>query len=229
MSAPVLTLFNNKSGVGKTSLIYHLAWMFASLGKRVVVVDLDPQATLKAAFLDEEKIAALWNGHEAGSTIFQCVSRVAETGEIVKPQLRSISANLFMLPGDVALAGFEESLSSAWQESSRGTDRETPMRLLSAFWQVMQLAADEVQSDIVLVESGSNLGAINRSVLIATDCVVIPLGADLFSLKGLEILGPTLGRWRGAWSRRLDQWNDSAEHEGYSGFRLPQGRMQPVG
>jgi cellulose biosynthesis protein BcsQ len=42
MSAPVLTFFNNKGGVGKTSLIYHLSWMFASLHKRIVVIDLDP-------------------------------------------------------------------------------------------------------------------------------------------------------------------------------------------
>jgi cellulose biosynthesis protein BcsQ len=59
MTAPVLTFFNNKGGVGKTSLIYHLAWMFSSLGKRVVAVDLDPQANLTAAFLDEETIEDL--------------------------------------------------------------------------------------------------------------------------------------------------------------------------
>ena len=46
MSVPVLTFFNNKGGVGKTSLVFHLAWMFAEMGKRVVAVDLDPQANL---------------------------------------------------------------------------------------------------------------------------------------------------------------------------------------
>ncbi|WP_419591506.1 ParA family protein, partial [Thiolapillus sp.] len=56
MTTPVLTFFNNKGGVGKTSLIYHLAWTFAGLHKRVVIADLDPQANLTAAFLDEEKI-----------------------------------------------------------------------------------------------------------------------------------------------------------------------------
>ena len=38
MSVPVLTFFNNKGGVGKTSLVFHLAWMFAEMGKRVVAV-----------------------------------------------------------------------------------------------------------------------------------------------------------------------------------------------
>ena len=61
MSTPVLTFFNNKGGVGKTSLVYHLTWMFAELGKTVVAVDLDPQANLTAAFIDEEELKRLEN------------------------------------------------------------------------------------------------------------------------------------------------------------------------
>ena len=53
MSIPVLTFFNNKGGVGKTSLAYHLAWMLPKIGHKVLVCDLDPQANLTAAFLDE--------------------------------------------------------------------------------------------------------------------------------------------------------------------------------
>ena len=46
-----ITFFNNKGGVGKTSLIYHLAWMFAERGIKVLAVDLDPQANLTSMFL----------------------------------------------------------------------------------------------------------------------------------------------------------------------------------
>jgi cellulose biosynthesis protein BcsQ len=60
MSIPVLTFFNNKGGVGKTSLVYHLSWMFAEGGRRVIAMDLDPQANLTAAFLDEDKLESLW-------------------------------------------------------------------------------------------------------------------------------------------------------------------------
>lgn len=42
MSVPVLTFFNNKGGVGKTSLVYHSSWMLAKTGKRVIALDLDP-------------------------------------------------------------------------------------------------------------------------------------------------------------------------------------------
>lgn len=103
------------------------------------------------------------------------------------------------------------------------------MRILSSFWQVMQMAASKVQADIVLVDIGPNLGAINRSVLIATDYVVIHLGADLFSLQGLKNLGPTLRSWKNLWQKRLDNWNASAEKNSFPDFKLPQGKMQPVG
>ena len=53
MNIPVLTFFNNKGGVGKTSLVYHLAWILSQTGHRVLTCDLDPQANLSAAFLNE--------------------------------------------------------------------------------------------------------------------------------------------------------------------------------
>ncbi|MDY6994738.1 MAG: ParA family protein, partial [Pseudomonadota bacterium] len=56
MAVPIIAFFNNKGGVGKTSLVYHLAWMYHDLGLRVVAVDFDPQANLTAAFLNEERV-----------------------------------------------------------------------------------------------------------------------------------------------------------------------------
>lgn len=103
------------------------------------------------------------------------------------------------------------------------------MRILSSFWQVMQMAAKQVQAEIVLVDIGPNMGAINRSVLIATNFVVIPLGADLFSLQGLKNLGPILKSWKNLWQKRLDNWADSIEKDSYPDFQLPQGAMLPIG
>jgi cellulose biosynthesis protein BcsQ len=55
VSTPVVAFFNNKGGVGKTSLVYHLAHMCADMNRRSLVVDLDPQANLTAAFLDDDR------------------------------------------------------------------------------------------------------------------------------------------------------------------------------
>lgn len=229
MISPVLTFFNNRAGVGKTSLIYHLAWMFASLRKRIVAVDLDPQANLTAAFLIEEEIEAIWEEEKPGSTVYRCVEPLADVGDIAEPHLRKIAADLYLLPGDVRLSRYEEVLSREWPNSMGDHNLYRPMRILSSFWQVMQMAAQAVQADLILVDIGPNLGAINRSALLATDYVAIPLGADLFSLQGLGNLGPALSSWKGLWKKRLDNWRESEEIRRYPNFRLPDGKMQPIG
>lgn len=60
MSTPVLAFFNNKTGVGNTSLVYHVAWMMARKNLNVVVADLDPQANLTASFLDEDTMESVF-------------------------------------------------------------------------------------------------------------------------------------------------------------------------
>jgi cellulose biosynthesis protein BcsQ len=222
MSVPVLTFFNNKGGVGKTSLAYHLAWMLMELDWRVLVVDLDPQANLTAAFLDEDQLESLWEGSTGPSTIYRAVEPLAEMGDLQEPHPWNIAPGLHLVPGDVALAGFEEQLSSEWPNCMRDQQLRRPFRVVSAFWQSAQLAARRAGADIILADVGPNLGAINRSALIASDHIVIPLGADLFSLQGLKNLGPTLRSWSDGWQKRLANWRQPD-------FSLPAGRMQPLG
>ena len=224
MSAPVLTFFNNKGGVGKTSLVYHVAWMLAELDHRVLVVDLDPQANLTAAFVSEEVLEDLWNPGASSDarTVFQAIRPLTQVADISEPRLLRMSGRLSLLPGDLALSGFEDQLSAEWPTSLGSGSLYRPFRILTAFWQVLQMSAKQCGADIVLVDVGPSLGAINRSALIATDFIVVPLGADLFSLQGLRNLGPTLRRWGQEWKRRLDNWPSPD-------FPLPQGRMTPIG
>jgi hypothetical protein len=94
--------------------------------------------------------------------------------------------------------------------------------VISAFWRVLQLGAGRHSADVVLIDLGPNLGAINRAALIASDYVVVPLGPDLFSLQGLRNLGPTLRAWGEGWKQRL-------EKNPVAGLELPQGSMKPLG
>jgi chromosome partitioning protein len=225
MTTPVLTFFNNKGGVGKTSLVYHLSWMFSEMGKRVVAIDLDPQANLTSAFLDADDLEALWEPTRDGTgnaTVFQCVKPLTEVGDILKPQTQRISPRLHLVPGDLALARFENTLSQEWPSALDSGSLYRPFRILSSFWQVAQMAAEAHSADIILADVGPSLGAINRSALIASDHVVIPLAADLYSLQGLRNLGPTLREWRADWTKRLQNWQQPS-------FALPAGRMTPAG
>lgn len=225
MSVPVLTFFNNKGGVGKTSLVFHLAWMLSEMGKRVVAIDLDPQANLTSAFLAEEDLEVLWDPDDStqrNTTIYQCIKPLTEVGDILAPETKRINSRLHLVPGDLNLAGFEDMLSQEWPNALGSGNTFRAFRVLTSFWQVAQLAAKQHSADIVLADVGPNLGAVNRSALIGTDHVVIPLAADLFSLQGLRNLGPTLRKWRSDWTKRVDNWPNPA-------FDLPTGAMKPEG
>lgn len=225
MSIPILTFFNNKGGVGKTSLVYHLSWVFSEMGKKVVAIDLDPQANLTSAFLPEEKLEELWDADlllPKASTIYQCVRPLMEVGDIQEPITQRIRSSLHLVPGDLALAGFEDFLSQEWPNSLGSGNLLRAFRVLTSFWIVAQKAAEQHHADLILADVGPNLGAINRSALISSDFVVIPLAADLFSLQGLRNLGPTLRNWRTDWSKRLNNWASPS-------FPLPKGEMATLG
>lgn len=224
MSVPILTFFNNKGGVGKTSLAYHLAWMMAEQDRRILVCDFDPQANLTAAFLDEDALASLWEGSDSASgvTVYRCLQPLEEEGGVRAPVLRLIRPGLALIPGDLALSGFEDTLSTEWPRALGTGNLHRPMRVLSALWTIAQNGAEQMKADLVLMDVGPNLGAINRSALIASDSVLVPLGADLFSLQGLRNLGPALQRWRSDWRTRLKNWSQPA-------FPLPSGAMGPIG
>jgi len=221
LSVSILAFFNNKGGVGKTSIVYHLAWMYADLGMNVVAADLDPQANLTAAFLSEQRMMQLWPEGDHPSTIYGCVQPLIRgVGDIHAPHIEKISYRLVLLPGDLALSSFEDQLSEVWPKCLDGDERA--FRVTSAFWRIMQAAAEEHKAQIVLVDLGPNLGAINRASLISCDYVVVPLSPDLFSLQGLRNLGPRLRTWRADWKKRLEV-NPAAD------LKLPSGAMKPVG
>lgn len=217
-----LAFFNNKGGVGKTTLVYHLAHMVALLGRRVLVVDLDPQSNLTAMCLSEERLEALWpDTADHPESILGSIRPILRgTGDIAEPHVEPVAEGLALVPGDLALSTFEDKLSDAWP---RAMDRdESAYRTLSAFHRLTCRAANAHHADVVLFDVGPNLGAINRAALLASDFVVTPLAPDLFSMQGLRNLGPTLLGWRQSWRDRLERCPESD-------LELPVGRMEPLG
>lgn len=215
-----IAFFNNKGGVGKTSLVYHLAHMFADRGVSVVAIDLDPQANLSSMCIDEDRMESLWDQSDR-ETLYSAIEPLLEgTGDVVAPHVEKISRRLGLVVGDLSLSRAEDDLSSQWADCLDGKPRA--FRVISAFWRVIEGAAKETSAEIILMDVGPNLGAINRSALIAANFVVIPLAPDLFSLQGLDNLGPTLRNWRRDWKKRLDNAPDGK-------LSLPKGEIQPIG
>ncbi|HRQ87555.1 MAG TPA: AAA family ATPase [Bacteroidia bacterium] len=218
----IVAFFNNKGGVGKTTLLYHLAWMYADLGKRVLVADFDPQANVTSMFLSEPKLEALWSPDhtQEESVIAPLTPIIRGIGDIGPTPTQKISRNLWLIPGDLNLSNFESNLSDAWGDCLDG--KEPAFRVTSSLYRIIKQAADEFQADLVLIDVGPNFGAINRAALICADAVVIPVAPDLFSIQGLRNLGPTLKKWRLEWSKRLGE-NPAPD------LLLPSATMRPLG
>jgi cellulose biosynthesis protein BcsQ len=217
-----IAFFNNKGGVGKTSLVYHLAWMFADRGISTVAIDLDPQANLTAMFLSENKLEKLFR--DGGNrTVYGCIQPLIENiGVVSKPDVHTVSKNLALIAGDLRLSKFEDSLSEKWPKALDGD--KAAFRALTAFSRISSLGAQEANAELVLMDVGPNLGAINRAALLGATDIVIPLGPDLYSLQGLQNLGPTLREWKAGWRRRLDSASESLLE-----YKLPAGRMAASG
>ena len=217
-----IAFFNNKGGVGKTTLGYHLSWMYADLGLSVVVADLDPQANLTAMFLPEDRLEELWPDGDHPQSILGSVSPILRgLGDVAEPHVEEVNDNLGLIVGDLGLSRFEARLSAAWPGCLDGD--EAAYRTESAFYRTILKAAEMREADVVLIDIGPNLGAINRAAIIAANYVVFPLAPDLFSLQGLRNLGPTLREWRKEWHDRVDR------SPGRSSLPLPSADITPAG
>jgi len=220
-----IALFNNKGGVGKTTLAFHLAWMLHHLGERVLAVDLDPQANLTAAFLEDDAVEALWDEQPA-ATVYGAVEPLLERlGDLREPALRTIADDLTLIPGDLALARFEERLAETWPRclDDNPSSAADAFRVTTSFHRIVARAARAQAATVAILDVGPSLGALNRAALVAADHVVVPLAADLFSLRGLRNLGPTLAEWRTGWQERRRRSRVPI------GLEIPEGMMSPLG
>lgn len=218
-----IAFFNNKGGVGKTSLVYHLAWMLSNMGVGVIAIDLDPQANLTGMFKSDDELERLWQD-EGGSTVYTAVQPLLKGVADIKPMDVFLNDRIHLLPGDIRLSGFEDELSQQWPKCMSSDERA--FRVETAFARLIHSAEEQSDADYALIDIGPNLGAINRAALIACDYIITPLAPDLFSLQGLKNLGPTLKKWR-------SEWQGLKAKAGEAGitneFFLPDGGMWPLG
>ncbi len=201
-----IALFNNKGGVGKTTLNFNIAHMMARKGLRAVLLDYDPQCNLSAIALAEETLFETWGDPDGGgTTVARCIDKVRRgKGDILEPELVEVADELWLLPGDLALSRFEQTLAENWGQIHQ-TDNEKALHVTQALERLAESAARAVDADLVIVDVGPNLGALNRAALLAADVVIMPVAPDLFSLQGLKNVGPTMREWRNDWDRMTER------------------------
>lgn len=200
----IVSFFNNKGGVGKTTLTGNIASYFASaLGKRVLIVDCDPQCNITQYVLGDEKTINLYwpkdgvKGDIRSKTVMDIVQPIVDGDATINQNVKPIvsKGNRFsvdLLPGDPRFSLFEDQLSQAWNEIPSG--KAGGFRVSS--WLRAYLQSLSNKYDIVFVDVSPSLGAINRSVLLSCDNFITPLGADAFSLLGVR----NISRWIMTWT-----------------------------
>lgn len=208
----IIAFFNASGGVGQTSLVYHLAWMYESIQVPVLVADLDPQANLTSRFLNTVQLDALWGGAEdSRKSMYGALDGLAdrvqpEPNPPALPRWEEVSPGVTVIPGDLQLARIETKLAELWNKRSEFSD--LVLHFLTEFRTVLHRTANQNGAELVLLDVGPNLTALNRFALSIADTTVIPLGADLRSLYGLRAFGPALWQWRHEYKKALGSRSD---------------------
>lgn len=195
-----ITLYNHKGGVGKTTLLVNIAAALADLGKKVLLVDADPQCNL-TSYLVESEVVDGWldnSDTEDGATMWSALKPFIEgTGDIRKIQPQERQEGVFLIPGDIRLSEFEQELNQIWVECLQRKIRG--FKGASAISQIVNEIAKEKKVDYVFYDIGPNIGPLNRVILLDCDYFIIPAACDLFSVRALKTLGKTLYTWIQEW------------------------------
>ena len=196
-----LVIFNHKGGVGKTTLTVNVAARLAVRGKRVLLVDADPQCNLTSYLVEAKVVDDLLDNSdsEQGGTLWTAVKPLVEgNGDIrqIEP-IESYPRNLFLLPGDIRLSDYEAELNEFWgqclQRKIRGFKGTT------AISRLVDAVARKHKIDFVFYDIGPNIGALNRVVLLDATHFIVSVACDIFSVRALRTLGRTLAGWIQDW------------------------------
>lgn len=203
-----VVFFNNKGGVGKTTLAGNVGAALArSLKKRVLLVDCDPQCNSTQLIVDEDTCAQLYWAENAkpSSTIMSVLQPIQDGDASISKDAVPLlgSKNRFgidILPGHPRLSVVEDKLSSAWGEAIAG-DIGGIRKTNWCLYLCRELAP---RYDIVLFDVGPSLGSLNRTVLLGADYFVTPMGSDIFSIVGVRNIADWLHQW-------LDLYNSGVQ------------------
>ncbi|QXM07014.1 ParA family protein [Crassaminicella indica] len=174
----VIAIFNQKGGVGKTTTNVNLSACLAAKGKKILVVDIDPQGNTTSGFgIDKD---------HADYTTYDLLINNIEVNECIIKKHRE---NLSIIPSSVQLAGAEIEMTGMG-------DREK--RLKKAIDQVKN------QYDYIFIDCPPSLGLLTINALTAVDSVLIPIQCEYYALEGVSQLMNTIELVRESLNSKLE-------------------------
>lgn len=213
-----ISIFNNKGGVGKTTLSFHFAHALAVLGKKVLIVDLDPQCNLTILSMNDAKLFSIWDQEEKYMPDFgafedldldkrsKLLSKSRSTHFLLKavedgqtdflevPPPVSLGPRIAILPGRLTLHSFEDKIGERWANSYKGDP--LAIRTITQVRNIAIRYAEEYEYDFIIYDTSPSLGMLNRVILSMADGFIIPCLPDKFSLYGIKNIGSALQRWK---------------------------------
>lgn len=210
----IISVFNNKGGVGKSTLTYHLGNALAELGHKVLMVDLDPQCNLTICAMMEETLHAIWEKEDSfiddyESAFTQNPNILNTTRSIhfvLKPTEDGISepaslpppyvigSNIDLLPGRLSLHKYENKIAERWSGVYQGDN--LAIRTVTNIRNICQRYAEINNYEYVLIDTSPSLGILNKVIMSTVDGFFIPAQPDMFSLYGIRNIGNALQLWQ---------------------------------
>lgn len=158
----IISIANNKGGTGKTTTAVNLGTALAAAGKRVLLVDLDPQGSATVSF-----------GFEKSKLLYTIYDVLTQSRKVELVMLESKVRNVTVVPSNLDLAGAEVELATI-----RG--REFVLR--------EALAAAKRRFDVILVDCPPNIGILTVNAIVACDLLMVPVQCEYYSMDGFPTL-----------------------------------------
>lgn len=214
-----ISVFNNKGGVGKTTLTFHLCSALAELGYKTLAIDLDPQCNLTILALPEETLDQVWRAEESFIDDFkaardnlsradldQLITSPRSIHFLLKPtedglsDLDSVSPpfqiapNLHLIPGRLTMHLYEDAIARRWSDVYQG--EPLAVRTATRPRQIAEAYAKAYGYDFVVMDTSPSLGTLNKVIISTADGFVIPCMPDMFSQYGIKNIGNALTIWK---------------------------------
>ena len=197
-SHTIIALFNHKGGVSKTTTAYNLGWTLSKLGKRVLMIDADPQCNLTGmtlSFAGAEDFETLYNNNPEAN-LFGALRPAFES---MPERIKAVECfevpgrpGLFLLPGHVEVASYDVPLGVAHELSgSLGVMRNLP----GAISELLRACATSLEADYVLVDMSPAISSLNQNLFMTSTHFIVPCSPDYFCALAIDSLSKVLPRW----------------------------------
>ena len=212
----IVSLFNNKGGVGKSTLGFHLGCVLGELGKKVLLVDLDPQCNMTISGMFEEDLHQIWQEEDEFIDDYEKAIKKHGIDAVVEsyrsihfllkptedgtseldgyPKPKKLYDNVFLIPGRLSLHKYESKLAERWNGLYQSDNLS--IRTVTNIRRICEEYGRIYNLDYVIIDTSPSLGMLNKVIISTVDGFIIPALPDMFSMYGIRNIGNSLEQWQ---------------------------------